>query len=122
MIGQYVQAALVAENKVLAHPASVDTIPTSGNQEDHVSMGWGAGLKLNQILGNARKVVAIEMLCAAQGIEYRSPLLPAPGTAAMVGLVRAHVPPLAEDRSLTDEIELVAALIADGSVAAAANR
>ena len=122
MIGQYVQAALVAENKVLAHPASVDTIPTSGNQEDHVSMGWGAGLKLNQILGNARKVVAIEMLCAAQGIEYRSPLLPAPGTAAIVGLVRAHVPPLAEDRSLTDEIELVAALIADGSVAAAANR
>ena len=122
MIGQYVQAALVAENKVLAHPASVDTIPTSGNQEDHVSMGWGAGLKLNQILGNARRVVAIEILCAAQGIEYRSPLLPAPGTAAMVGLVRAHVPPLSEDRSLTDEIEAVAALIADGSVASAVER
>jgi histidine ammonia-lyase len=122
MIGQYVQAALVAENKVLAHPASVDTIPTSGNQEDHVSMGWGAGLKLNQILGNARKVVAIEILCAAQGIEYRSPLLPAPGTAAIVGLVRAHVPPLSEDRSLTDEIEAVAALIADGSVASAVER
>ena len=79
-------------------------------------------MKLNQILSNARKVVAIEMLCAAQGIEYRSPLLPAPGTAAMVGLVRAHVPPLSEDRSLTDEIEAIAALIADGSVASAADR
>ena len=84
-------------------------------------MQFGAVGFLHQILDKARKVVAIELLCAAQGIEYRSPLLPAPGTAAMVGLVRAHVPPLAEDRSLTDEIEAVAALIADGSVAAAAN-
>jgi histidine ammonia-lyase len=122
MIGQYVQAALVAENKVLAHPASVDTIPTSGNQEDHVSMGWGAGLKLEQVLSNARRVVAIEILCAAQGIEYRQPLLPAPGTAALVALVRAYVPSLSDDRSLTEEIEVVAGLIADGTVALAANQ
>jgi histidine ammonia-lyase len=121
MIGQYTQAALVAENKVLAHPASVDTIPTSGNQEDHVSMGWGAGLKLAQVLSNARRVIAIELLCAAQGIEYRQPLRPAPGTGGLVGLIRSHVPPLTEDRSLTDEIELVAGLIEDGSVAAAAD-
>jgi histidine ammonia-lyase len=119
MIGQYVQAALVAENKVLSHPASVDTIPTSGNQEDHVSMGWGAGLKLGQVLSNARKVVAIELLCAAQGIEHRLPLLPARGTGALVELIRSHVPPLTEDRSLTEEIELVSGLIEDGSVAAA---
>jgi histidine ammonia-lyase len=119
MIGQYVQAALVAENKVLAHPASVDTIPTSGNQEDHVSMGWGAGLKLGQVLSNARKVVAIELLCAAQGIEHRRPLDPAPGTGALLELIRSHVPPLTEDRSLTQEIELVSGLIKDGSVAAA---
>jgi histidine ammonia-lyase len=119
MIGQYVQAALVAENKVLAHPASVDTIPTSGNQEDHVSMGWGAGLKLGQVLSNARKVVAIELLCAAQGIEHRRPLDPAPGTGALLELIRSHVPPLTEDRSLTQEIELVSGLIEDGSVAAA---
>jgi histidine ammonia-lyase len=119
MIGQYVQAALVAENKVLSHPASVDTIPTSGNQEDHVSMGWGAGLKLGQVLSNARKVVAIELLCAAQGIEHRLPLLPARGTGALVELIRSHVPPLTEDRSLTEEIELVSGLIDDGSVAAA---
>jgi histidine ammonia-lyase len=120
MIAQYTQAALVAENKVLAHPASVDTIPTSGNQEDHVSMGWGAGLKLGQVLDNARRVVAIEILCAAQGIEYRRPLTPAPGVAAIVELVRSHVPPLNDDRSLTDEIEVVAALISDGAVATAA--
>jgi histidine ammonia-lyase len=122
MIAQYVQAALVAENKVLAHPASVDTIPTSGNQEDHVSMGWGAGLKLGDVLSNARKVVAIEMLCAAQGIEQRRPLQPAPGTGQLVDLIRSHVPPLTDDRSLTEEIEIVAGLIENGAVAAAADR
>jgi histidine ammonia-lyase len=66
-------------------------------------------------------VIAIELLCAAQGIEYRQPLRPAPGTGGLVGLIRSHVPPLTEDRSLTDEIELVAGLIEDGSVAAAAD-
>jgi histidine ammonia-lyase len=121
MITQYVQAALVAENKVLSHPASVDTIPTSGNQEDHVSMGWGAGRKLAQVLDNARRVVAIEILCATQGIEYRRPLLPGAGTAAVVELIREHVPSLDEDRPLTEEIEAVAALIGDGSLASAAD-
>jgi histidine ammonia-lyase len=120
MISQYVQAALVAENKVLAHPASVDTIPTSGTQEDHVSMGWGAGLKLGQVLANARNVVAIELLCAAQGIEQRRPLRPAAGTGALVDLIRSRVPPLTGDRPLTAEIELVAGMIDDGTVAAAA--
>ncbi|HEX9863469.1 MAG TPA: aromatic amino acid lyase, partial [Acidimicrobiia bacterium] len=119
MISQYVQAALVAENKVLSHPASVDTIPTSGNQEDHVSMGWGAGRKLSTVLTNARRVVAIEILCAVQGVEYRHPLPPAEGTAALVELIRHHVPPLENDRSLSEEIEVVARLIADGSVTAA---
>jgi histidine ammonia-lyase len=121
MITQYLQAALVAENKVLSHPASVDTIPTSGNQEDHVSMGWGAGRKLLEVLENVRRVVAVELLCAAQGIEYRSPLLPAPGTAAVVGLIREHVPSLEEDRSLSDEIEAVAKLIGEGAIAAVAD-
>jgi len=120
MIGQYVQAALVAENKVLSHPASVDTIPTSGNQEDHVSMGWGAGRKLSTVLVNARRVVAIEILCAVQGVYYRRPLEPAPGTAAVMELIRSRVPPLDGDRSLTEEIEVVTGLIADGSVGAAA--
>ncbi|MGH8914745.1 MAG: histidine ammonia-lyase [Acidimicrobiia bacterium] len=120
MIGQYVQAALVAENKVLSHPASVDTIPTSGNQEDHVSMGWGAGRKLSQVLNNARRVVAIEILCAVQGVEYRRPLAPGPGNAAVMELIRRHVPHLDRDRSLGEEIEVVAALIADGSITSTA--
>jgi histidine ammonia-lyase len=119
MIGQYVQAALVAENKVLSHPASVDTIPTSGNQEDHVSMGFGAGRKLAQILSNVRRVIAIEILCAVQGVEYRAPLRPGTGVAAVVDLVRSHVPPLQADRPLSEEIEVVSALVADGSIATA---
>lgn len=120
MLGQYVQAALVAENKVLAHPASVESIPTSGSQEDHVSMGWTSGRKLFDVLDNVRRVIAIEILCAVQGLDYRKPLHPAPGTGAIARLVREHVPPLAEDRSTAAEIETVTGLIADGSIAALA--
>lgn len=116
MITQYVQAALVAENKVLAHPASVDTVPTSGSQEDHVSMGWGAGKKLLEVIKNVRRVLAIEILCAVQGIEFRRPLQPAPGTAQIVTAVRDVVPSLKTDRSPSEEIEVVAKLISDGSI------
>jgi histidine ammonia-lyase len=116
MISQYTQAALVAENRVLSHPASVESIPTSGMQEDHVSMGWGAGRKLFPVLENTRRVLAVEMLCAAQAFEYRKPLRPAPGTAAVVSLIREHVPPLAEDRPLSDEIETVSQLIGSGEI------
>ncbi|HEX9762548.1 MAG TPA: aromatic amino acid lyase, partial [Acidimicrobiia bacterium] len=116
MISQYLQAALVAENRVLAHPASVDSIPTSGNQEDHVSMGWGAGKKLLTVIDNVRRVIAVELLCAVQGIEYRAPLQPAPAAAAVISLVRAHVPPLTADRSLSEEIEIVSQLIDQGAV------
>jgi histidine ammonia-lyase len=118
MISQYVQAALVAENRVLAHPASVDSVPTSGSQEDHVSMGWGAGKKLLTVLENVRRVLAIEILCAVQGIECRQPLRPAPGTGRIVELVREKVPRLEEDRSLSADIEAVTALIAGGSISA----
>lgn len=120
MISQYVQAALVAENKVLTHPASVESIPTSGSQEDHVSMGWGAAKKLFPVLDNVRRVLAIEILCAVQGIEYRAPLLPAPGTSAVVEVVREIVPSLVADRALSDEIEQVAHLIAEGHLASRA--
>jgi histidine ammonia-lyase len=120
MISQYVQAALVAENKVLVHPASVESIPTSGSQEDHVSMGWGAGKKLFPILDNVRRVLAIEILCAVQGIEYRGPLQPGTGAARIVGLVRTSIPPLTEDRSTSAEIELVARMIAGGEIKAEA--
>ena len=118
MISQYVQAALVSENKVLAHPASVDSITTSGNQEDHVSMGWGAGRKLTPILDNTRRVIAAEILCAVQGIDYRMPLEPAAGTGSIAELVRSQVPPLDQDRPLSVEIETVSGLIADGSLEA----
>jgi histidine ammonia-lyase len=118
MISQYVQAALVAENRVLAHPASVDSVPTSGSQEDHVSMGWGAGRKLLTVADNVRRVIAIEILCAVQGIEHRAPLRPAPKTTAVVDLVRAHVPSLTEDRPLSAEIETIAGLIDEGRLTA----
>lgn len=116
MISQYVQAALVAENRILAHPASVESIPTSGSQEDHVSMGWGAGKKLFEVIDNVRRVIAIEILCATQGLDYRKPLEPADGTGRVARLVRSKVPPLDEDRSLSDEIETVAGMIHDGSI------
>ncbi len=119
MISQYLQAALVAENRVLAHPASVDSIPTSGSQEDHVSMGWGAGLKLLKVLDNVQTVLAVEILCAVQGLEYRRPLQPGAGTASVVALVRARVPPLEGDRSPSEEIEVVSEMIADGALTGA---
>lgn len=118
MISQYVQAALVAENKVLSHPASIESIPTSGSQEDHVSMGWGAGKKLFDVLNNVRRVIAIEILCAVQGLDYRRPVAPAEGTGRVATLIREHVPPLDKDRSTSAEIEQVADLILDGSISA----
>lgn len=117
MITQYVQAALVSENKVLAHPASVDTVPTSGGQEDHVSMGWGAGRKLLTVIENVRRVLAVEILCAVAGIEHRAPLSPAGGTSRLVDLVRSQVPPLSGDRSPAPDIDRVSELIANGAIA-----
>ena len=116
MMAQYTAAALVAENRVLAHPASVDSIPTSGSQEDHVSMGWGAGKKLAPILANVTGVIAIEMLIAAQGLEFRRPLLPGPGVGRLHDLIRGEVPPLKADRPIGPEIEIVSDLIRQGSV------
>jgi len=115
MLAQYTAAALVAENRVLSHPASVDSIPTSGLQEDHVSMGWGAGRKLGQVLDNATRVVAVEILCAAEGIDHRAPLRPAPATAAARDIVRRVVDPLGDDRPPGPDIEAVASLIDAGA-------
>lgn len=111
MIAQYTAAALVSENKVNAHPACVDSIPTSAGQEDHVSMGNHAGLKLSRILENAERVVAIEMLCAAQGVEFLAPRKPGVGTSALHAAIREHVPYLSSDRILNEEIELMASLV-----------
>jgi histidine ammonia-lyase len=120
MITQYTAAALVAENRVLSHPASVESIPTSGSQEDHVSMGWGAARKLWDVLDNTSRVIAVEVLCACQGIEYRRPVLPGTGTAAVLAAVRSRVPSLEADRMPGPDIEAVAGMIEDGSLERAA--
>jgi histidine ammonia-lyase len=117
MLAQYTAAALVAESRVLCHPASVDSIPTSGLQEDHVSMGWGAGRKLMTVLDNVERVLAVELLCAAEGVDLRTPLEPAPGTAAVHRAIRSVIPMLDGDRSPSPDIEAVAALVRRGTVA-----
>jgi histidine ammonia-lyase len=122
MLTQYTAAALVSECKVLAHPASVDSIPTSGNQEDHVSMGWTAGLKLRRVLANARRTIAIEALCAAQAIDLRAPLRPGAAAAAALERLRREVPVLEEDRFLAPDIAAVEALIAGDDLVAAAEQ
>ena len=119
MIPQYVAASLVSENKVLAHPASVDSIPTSAGQEDHVSMGNAAGLKAWQVLANAEWALAIELLAGAQGVEFLAPLEPGRGVAAARAFVRTLSPRLIDDRQLSGDIDAVAASIRDGSLVAA---
>jgi histidine ammonia-lyase len=119
MIPQYVAAALVSENKALCHPASVDSIPTSAGQEDHVSMGNAAALKALQVLANVERALAIELLAAAQGVEFLAPLEPGVGGRAAHDFVRTLSPQLREDRPLHREIEAVAAAIRDGSLVAA---
>jgi len=120
MIPQYVAAALVSENKSLCHPASVDSIPTSAGQEDHVSMGNASGLKALQVLANSERALAIELLAGAQAIEFLAPLEPGPGVRATHGAVRELSERLRDDRSLSDDIERVAVAIRDGSILAAA--
>ena len=116
MIPQYVAASLVSENKVLAHPASVDSIPTSAGQEDHVSMGNAAGLKAWQVLANVERVLAIELLAGVQGVEFLAPLQPGTGVRAAREVVRSLSPRLRDDRSLSGDIEAVAEAVRDGSV------
>ncbi len=119
MIPQYVAAALVSENKALCHPASVDSIPTSAGQEDHVSMGNAAGLKAQQVLANVEHALAIELLAGAQGVEFLAPLEPGAGVRAAHAAVRVLSPRLRDDRSLSSDIEAVAGAVRDGSLVAA---
>ena len=120
MISQYTAAALVSENKVLAHPGSVDSIPTSANQEDHVSMGSIAAKKLRAILENAQHVLAIELVCACQALEFVERRKLGPAAQAVYGLIRSAVPPLVQDRIIAQEIGEVRELITTGRIAAAA--
>jgi histidine ammonia-lyase len=119
MIAQYVAASLVSENKSLCHPASVDSIPTSAGQEDHVSMGNASGLKAWQVVANSERALAIELLAGAQGVEFLAPLEPGRGVRATHAFVRTLSPRLKDDRPLSSEIETVAASIRDGTLVAA---
>jgi histidine ammonia-lyase len=116
MIAQVTAAALVTENKVYCHPASVDSIPSSAGREDHVSMGATSASKCARVVANVRIGLAIEMLVAAQGLDVRAPLKPGRGVAAAHELVRTLVPTLTADRALAPDMRAVAGLIADGRV------
>jgi histidine ammonia-lyase len=121
MIAQVTSAALVAESRVLSHPASVDSIPSSAGREDHVSMGMTAALKARQVVDFTRTCLAVEVLVAAQALDMRKPLRPGRGVAAAHARVREVVPPMEEDREIHRDIEAVSALIDSGALLAAAH-
>jgi histidine ammonia-lyase len=119
MLAQYTAASLVSENKVLAHPSSVDTIPTSGKQEDHVSMGWTGVRKLREIIQNVRTCLAVEILCAAQGVGMRSDIAaPSAAIAAVHGLIRDNVPRMDVDREVSEQIVAIDELLPEICAAA----
>jgi histidine ammonia-lyase len=120
MIVQYTAASVVSESRSLLFPASADTIPTSAGQEDHVSMGMTAGRKAMAVASNTENVIAIEALAAAQGVDLRAPLTPAPATGHVLEHLRAVSPVVDEDRPLSDDIGEVRAMVAAGALTGAA--
>lgn len=122
MIAQYAAAALVSENKVLAHPASVDSIPTSANKEDHVSMGAVAARKCRDVVANTEEVIAIELLCAAQGIDLFTNMKAGDGTMAAYKVIRSKVDYMQEDRILSTDIAIVKKLLETGEIVRAVEK
>ncbi len=122
MLVQVLAAALVSENKSLSFPASVDSIPTSANREDHVPMSTAAARKARTVVVNATRVLACELLCAAQGLEFHRPLQAGKGAQAAYDHIREHVRPLGRDRTLHRDLEAVERLIRMGSLVAAVER
>lgn len=120
MIAQYTQAGIVSELKRFAAPASVDSIPSSAMQEDHVSMGWAAARKLRRAIDGLTRVLAIEILTAARGIDMRAPLTASPATTAVIACVREQVDGPGPDRFLAPEIESVVGLARSGALIQAA--
>jgi histidine ammonia-lyase len=116
MMAQVTAAALTSELKTLAHPASVDTIPTSANREDHVSMSMAAGLKAAAALDRARGVLAVELLCACQAIDLLSPLTSSPALMRVHDFIRARVPMLEHDRPPSRDLAVITAMIAAGDL------
>jgi len=115
-MAQVTAAALTSELKGTCHPASVDTIPTSANKEDHVSMSMGAALKAERALQLARHVLSVEMLCACQAVDLRTPLVSAPALMGAHGAVRAVVQTLVDDRPPSSDIEAISQLISSGAL------
>ena len=122
MIAQYTAAALVSENKVLCHPASVDSIPTSANKEDHVSMGTIAARQSRDVIQNAADVITIELLCAAQALDLFTNMKPGAGTLEAYRVIRQAVPHLETDRPLSQDIEAMRELIRSGKILAAVEK
>ncbi len=116
MIAQVASASLVSENKVLCHPASVDSIPSSAGKEDHVSMGSVSARKLDQVVANSRNALAIELMTAAAGVDQRAPLRPSAGVQAALAAIRERVAPMTEDRPLYRDIAFVAGLLASSAL------
>jgi histidine ammonia-lyase len=116
MLAQYTAAALVSENKVLCHPASIDSIPTSANKEDHVSMGTVSARKCREIVSNAEDVIAIELLCAAQALDLFTNMKPGEGTLAAYRIIRKAVPHLQKDRILSTDIASVKQLMRNAKI------
>ena len=122
MLAQYTAAALVATNRLLANPASTDSVPTSGMQEDHVSMGWSAAVKLRQALANVSRILAVELVCASRALELRAPLEPAPATAVVCMLVRDRIGGAGPDRLLAPELAAADRMVWSGEVVAQVER
>jgi histidine ammonia-lyase len=116
MVAQYTAASLAEENRRLAAPASVGSLPASAMQEDHNSMGWSAGRKLRTVLENLGRILAIEALCAAQALELRTPLSPAPATSTVLKRIRNAVPSMTEDRFLAPDLRVVEELVRSGEL------
>ena len=116
MLAQYTQAAMVAANRRLATPASIGSLPSSAMQEDHVSMGWGAARKLRSAVANLARILAVELVCAARGIDLRTPLRPGPGTGAALAAVRERIPGPGPDRQLAPELAAAEDLVTSGAL------
>ncbi|RLB29635.1 MAG: histidine ammonia-lyase, partial [Deltaproteobacteria bacterium] len=116
MLAQYTAASLVSENKALSHPASVDSIPTSANKEDHVSMGSISARKCREVLKNTEHVIAIELLCGAQAMDLFTNIKPGEGTLIAYKIIRDAVPHLEKDRILSKDIETLAQLMRSGKI------
>jgi len=116
MIAQYTQAAMVAENRRLAVPAGVDSLPTSAMQEDHVSMGWSAARKLRQTVANLGRILAVELVGAGRGLDLRAPLAPAAGTGAALALLRERVDGFGPDRFVSPELGAADELVTSGAL------